>query len=302
MAADDRMTRMTIGEVRKRLADFEHSLQETHSAETVGTYRRSLNEFERWFLSIKGEFFFREVDVRAYRTYLSEERGLSDVSVSTYLTALRRFCAYLQAIGVLESNPAVNVRGNARPTEHTRAILEDEDIAALLRVVDADQTQIGKRDAAIIYMMLYAGMSEVEVTRADIGDLEQTLMGWFLKVQGKGRTAKDQQVSIDDEVMSRIRIYLDSRGRIRPEQPLVVSHGHRSEGNRLNTRSIRSRINRYFEQAGIKRDELTPHSLTHTAAVIWLKKGLTVEAVRKRMRHGTLDTTRIYARHLEAGA
>jgi integrase/recombinase XerC len=69
---------------------------------------------------------------------------------------------------------------------------------------------------AIVYLMLFGGLSEIEVSRADIGDLEQTLMGWFLRVQGKGRSAKDQQVPIDEEVMVRIRIYLDTRGRFGP--------------------------------------------------------------------------------------
>lgn len=297
----DREVRMTIGELRKRLADFERALTETHAQETVGTYRRALNEFERWFLQRKGQFFFREDDAREYRAYLSGERGLSNVSISTYLTALRRFCAYLLSIGVLEKNPVEGIRGNARPSEHTRAVLEEHEIEALLAELGREESQIDKRDTAIVYMMLFGGLSEIEVARADIGDLEQTLMGWFLRVQGKGRSAKDQHAPIDDHVMSRIRIYLDTRGRIRPEQPLVVSHGHRSDGNRLNTRSIRSRVNRYFEQAGIKRDELTPHSLTHTAAVLWLRSGMSIEDVRERMRHGTLDTTRIYARHLENG-
>jgi integrase/recombinase XerC len=297
--AAGRQIRMTVGELRARLADFERSLASTHATETVGTYRRSLKEFERWFLDHGGAFYFREMDVRTYRLYLEEERGLSQVSVSTYLTALRRFCAYLLSIGVIESNPAAGVRGNARPSEHTRAVLDDGEIQALLSVIERDASQLGKRDVAIVYLMLFGGMSEIEVSRADIGDLEQTLMGWFLRVQGKGRSAKDKQVPIDEEVMVRIRIYLDTRGRIRPEHPLVVSHGHRSDGNRLTTRSIRSRINGHLESAGVKRPEITPHSLTHTAAVLWLKSGMSVEDVRERMRHGTLDTTRIYARHLE---
>jgi site-specific recombinase XerD len=130
--------------------------------------------------------------------------------------------------------------------------------------------------------------------RADIEDLEQTLMGWFLRVQGKGRTVKDQQAPIDPPVLERIQAYLDTRGRMKPEDPLFVSHGHRSAGQRLNTRSVRSRINGHLKAAGIKRKGVTPHSLTHTAALIWLNQGMPLEQVKERMRHGTLDTTMIY--------
>ena len=284
---------LTLGELQRRLDDFLKDYLKKRSKETVGTYRRSLNEFERWFVLQKGRFRFNVDGVKAYKKYLMETRELSQVSVSTYLTAIRRFCQYLVDIGLLEENPATSVKGNRRPSSHSRQVLTETDIDALLEAVDA-RDQIGKRDKAIIYLMLYAGMSEIEIVRADLKDLEQTLMGWYLRVQGKGHTVKDQQVPIDPPVMEQIRIYLDTRGRIRPEDPLFVSHGHRSEGERLNTRSVRSRINGHLKEAEIKRPGVTPHSLTHTAALIWLNDGMSIEEVRQRMRHGTLDTTMIY--------
>jgi len=228
-----------------------------------------------------------------------EEKGLHQVSVSTYLTAVRRLCQFFTDIGLLRENPAKSVKGNRRPASHSRQFLTDDDIEQLLSVLNdpADSSEeITKRDRAIVHAMLFAGLSEIEIVRSNVQDLEQTLMGWYLRVQGKGHTIKDQQVPIDPAVMDAVRLYLDMRERIRPEDPLFVSHGHRSDGKRLNTRSVRSRINHHLERAGIKRDGITPHSLTHTAALIWLNDGLSVEEVGNRMRHGTLDTTMIYFR------
>ncbi|MFQ5570565.1 MAG: tyrosine-type recombinase/integrase [Rhodothermales bacterium] len=286
---------LSLGELEKRLEDFLTGYLKNRSKETIGTYRRSLHEFERWFVQQKGRFRFTVEGVEAYKKYLMETRELSQVSVSTYLTAVRRFCQYLVDIGLLAENPAVSVKGNRRPSSHSRQVLTETDIRTLFESVDTAK-QIGKRDLAIIYLMLYAGLSEIEIIRADLKDLEQTLMGWYLRVQGKGHTVKDQQVPIDPPVMEKIRIYLDTRGRIRPEEPLFVSHGYRSDGERLNTRSVRSRINGHLKKAGIKRRGVTPHSLTHTAALIWLNDGMSIGEVKQRMRHGTLDTTMIYYR------
>ena len=277
------------------IQDFLRDYLSDKSPETVGTYRRSLNEFERWFAMGGTDCRFRTEDIRAYKEYLMEEKGLHQVSVSTYLTAVRRLCQFLVDTGRLESNPARAVKGNRRPSNHSRQILTETDVDALLESLST-ASAIEKRDRAIIHMMLFAGLSEIEITRADVQDLEQTLLGWYLRIQGKGHTVKDQQVPIDPPVMDAVRLYLDTRGRIRPEDPLFVSHGHRSEGSRLNTRSVRSRINRHLESAGIKRDGITPHSLTHTAALIWLNDGMSVEDVKERMRHGTIDTTMIYYR------
>ncbi len=287
--------KLSLAQLKTHIAAFLDEYLEGKSEATVGTYRRSLNEFQRWFARQQPRFQFRTDGVRAYKRYLMQERELSQVSVSTYLTALRRLCQYLVDAGHLDENPARPVKGNRRPDSHTRQVLTETDIEQLFDALDTD-TPIGKRDEAIIYFMLYAGLSEIEIVRADVGDLEQTLMGWYLRVQGKGREVKDEEVPIDPPVLQRVQAYLTTRGTVRAEAPLFVSHGHRSAGKRLNTRSVRSRINGHLKAAGIKRPGVTPHSLTHTAALIWLNNGMAVEEVKERMRHGTLDTTMIYYR------
>lgn len=284
---------LSLRRLREHIDTFLNDYLEGKSKETVGTYRRSLNEFQRWFVSDKTGFRFRTDGVRRYKKYLMETRELSQVSVSTYLTAVRRLCQYLVDRGELTENPATAVKGNRRPDRHTRQVLTETDIEALLDSMD-DATRIGKRDCGIVFLMLYAGLSEIEIVRADVGDLEQTLMGWFLRVQGKGQKAKDQRVPLDPPVVEAVQTYLDTRDDLKPESPLFVSHGHRSAGQRLNTRSVRSRINTHLKDAGIKRKGVTPHSLTHTAALIWLNRGMDIEEVKSRMRHGTLDTTMIY--------
>ncbi|HLE56186.1 MAG TPA: tyrosine-type recombinase/integrase [Rhodothermia bacterium] len=287
--------KLTSVELEQRLDDFVASYLQDKSPETIGTYRRALNEFQRWFVGQRPRFLFRVEDIEAYKQYLMKTRGLHQVSVSTYLTALRRFAQYLVDAGLLEENPARAVKGNRRPSTHSRAVLTESEIDRLFRAVDASHP-IGIRDEAIIFAMLYAGLSEIEIVRADVEDLEQTLLGWYLRVQGKGHQVKDQQVVLDPQVMNKIKAYLDTRSRLKPSDPLFASHGHRSEGERLNTRSVRSRIRHHLMAAKIRRKGITPHSLTHTAALIWLNDGLSVEEVKQRMRHGTLDTTMIYLR------
>lgn len=293
--AESSRLNLSLGEVRRRIEDFEREYLKDKSPETVGTYRRALNEFERWFVRQKGRFQFTRDGIESYKAYLMKERELSQVSVSTYLTAIRRLCQYLTDIGLLNENPARDVKGNRRPGTHSRAVLTESEIEKLIDSLDVT-TKIGLRDRAIIFLMLYAGLSEIEVIRANVKDIDHTLLGHFLRVQGKGRRVKDQQVPIDQNVMDAIQAYLESRGRVRPDEPLFVSHGHRSEGERLNTRSVRSRINEYLSGAGVKRRGVTPHSLTHTAALIWLNDGMSIDEVQRRMRHGTLDTTMIYYR------
>ncbi len=287
--------KLAPNELAKRLQDFEREYLRGKSADTVGTYRRALNEFERWFAGQADTFLFSEEGVRAYKDHLVAVRSLSEASVSTYLTALRQFCQYLVSIGLMDENPARAVRGSRRPSTHSRAALTEADVEQLLQALD-DTTLFGKRDSAMVYLMLYAGLSEIEMIRADVRDIEHTLLGGFLRVQGKGRAGKDRRAPLDPPVVEKINAYLEARAPGTPEQPLFVSHGQRSNGQRLNTRSVRSRINVLLEAANLKRSGVSPHSLTHTAPIIWLGAGMDIEEVRARMRHGTLETTRIYFR------
>jgi site-specific recombinase XerD len=288
--------RLSVAQLEDRLEGFVTEYLKDKSPETRGTYRRTLNEFERYHATRaarpSSRFRWVERDVEAYKTYLMEERELSQVSVSTYLTALRRLCDYLVARGELDDNPARGVKGNRRPQSHTRGVLTEDEVEALFEAVPKT-TEIGRRDRALIALMVYGGLSEVELVRADVGDVDRTLMGTFLHVQGKGRQSKDEAVPLDAAAIDPLEIYLMERDGAAPTEPLFVSHGHRSAGTRLNTRSVRGRVNTHLRTAKVKRRGISPHSLTHTAALIWLNSGMAVEEVRRRMRHGTLETTMI---------
>jgi site-specific recombinase XerD len=297
-AAPEAPLRLSVAELSRRLDAFAEEFLREKSRETVGTYRRALHEFER-FVALRqaggAPVAFDEEGVGAYKKHLVDVRELSQVSVSTYLTALRRFGQYLVASGLLSENPARTVKGNRRPDAHSRGVLTEADVAQLFERTPGT-TLIDLRDRALMALMLHAGLAEIELVRADLGDLERDLLGTFLRVQGKGRTTKDQQVQLDAPAAESLEAYLDARGPLAPSAPLFTGHGRRAEGARLNTRSVRARVNTRLRAAGLKKSGISPHSLTHTAALLWLAQGVPVEEVRRRMRHGTLDTTMIYFR------
>jgi integrase/recombinase XerC len=263
--------------------------------ETRGTYTRALHEFLRWFPR-DGHFRFRVKDVKRYKQYLGNRRKLSAVSVSTYLTSLRRFCGYLVDHKVLDDNPARYVGGNSRPASHSRDFLDENEVRILLagaRSLD----ERGIRDHAMMLLMLQCGLSEIELVRADIGDLNDDSSGRWMLVQGKGRKQKDERVLLPQEARAALDQYLLSRGRTVASDPLFASAGNRTRGQRMTTRGIRDRINAYLSAAGLKNQQhrrITPFSLRHTAAVLLARNGATADELRERLRLGSLMTARLY--------
>lgn len=277
-----------------RLEGFVRSLRNKRP-ETRGTYQRALREFLRWVPRDR-RFRFRVEDVERYKKYLSRQKKLSDVSVSTYLTALRRFCEYLVHSHVLKFNPARHVDGNKRPQTHSRAVLTPGDIERLLVSVGRTDER-GKRDYAIIRFMLDCALSEIEIIRANVGDIARAEEATSVAVQGKGRTQKDATVVIPPVVKEAIGEYLSLRPGAQPGEPLFTSAGNRTRGRRMTTRGIRDRVNMYLELAGVKQGrkrEVTPYSLRHTAAQLMADHGATAEEIRDRMRLGSLATARLY--------
>ena len=294
MATSSRTLRLSRHGLEARLAGFVRSLRKKRP-ETRGTYQRALREFARW-VHDDGRFRFRIEDVERYKEHLSRHKELSEVSVSTYLTALRRFCEYLVHLRVLTANPARHVDGNKRPQAHSRAFLSGDDVARLLASV-AREDERGKRDYAIIRLMLDCGLSEIEIIRANIGDIARGGEGTAVSVQGKGRIRKDAVVRIPPEVDEAIAGYLALRSGAGSAEALFTSAGNRTRGRRMSTRGVRDRVNMYLEQAGIKQGRMrrvTPYSLRHTAARLMAERGATAEEIRVRMRLGSIATAQLY--------
>lgn len=292
--------RLTLKELVDHYEGFLAQL-ERKSVETHGTYQRALRTFVTWF-PVDRRFVFRQRDVERYRRYLVEKRNLKEVSVGTYITALRRFCQYLIDIGALEENPAAEVVGGRRPERHSRTFLTYPEVDQLLDAIDTSSMQ-GARDLALIQTMLGCALSERECMLADVGDIDRRDAP-AIRVQGKGRRVKDETVPMPPVVLRSIDEYLERRfaGRedpIDPDEPLFVSLSNRTIGRRMTSRGMREAVNRRLVESGVKRDRdrrLTPFSLRHTAGLMMVDGGATIDELMRRMRIEWRPTAQLYFR------
>ena len=289
--------RLSAKSLARYFSGFVASLRSS-APETRGTYMRALREFLRWFPRDRN-FRFRVSDVRRYKRHLERRKHLSAVSVSTYLTAFRRFCDYLVRAGVLKENPGRYVGGNSRPSTHSREYLSPEDVQAIVAAVPQDDLR-GTRDYAMILLMLRCALSEIELVRADVRDLFEEDGGNWMAVQGKGRKTKDERVALPSDVTAALSRYLSLRGTHRPAEPLFASAGNRTRGQRMTTRGVRDRVNASLTAAGVKQGKLrrvTPYSLRHTAALLMARDGATADEIRQRMRLGSNATAQLYLQY-----
>ncbi len=295
--------KMKLSELIKHRDNFLSSLT-TKRKETVGTYERALREFVQFFPQ-DGKFFFRVQDVERYRKHLAQAKKMQDASIATYMTSLRRLCQYLVDIEVLEKNPATRVYGSARPKQHNRTFLTLEEVDILLNSIDRSNSA-GLRDVAIIRLMLGCACSEIELTSLDVGDLEQQGKSTFLLMQGKGKSIKDERVQVPHDTALAIQDYLKSRtttdvnGVEHPpalDSPMLLSYSNRSQGGRITIRGLREAILLRLKSSGVQKGRtgrLTPFSLRHTAGILMVEAGATVEELMTRMRIAWRPTAMLY--------
>ena len=263
-------------------SDYVNDLQR-RNPETRGTYERTLREFMRW-VRLEPELECSAKEIERYKKFLLTKRKLSPVSVTMYLSSVRKFFDYLMSVGVLSSNPAKLVKGGAPNQQHSRKSISVQEVQALIQAIER-KDEIGFRDFAVVKMMITCGLSEIELIRADIGDLKNKKGVMSVALQMKGMKSKDTTVSLPNDTKDAIKSYLAFRTNAKDSEPLFMSAGNRTRGQRMTSRGIRERINFYLEKAGVKNGEarkITALSLRLTAIRLMAQQGASVEEIKKK--------------------
>lgn len=153
----------------------------------------------------------------------------------------------------------------------------------------------GKRLYAMYLLAVNCGLRTVEISRANIKDIEVINGTAFLYIWGKGHAEADTKKTLAPEVKAAIDDYLASRTDARTaNSPLFVSTGNRSGGKRIATTTISTMLKRAMQQAGYDSERITAHSLRHTAGTNVQELTGNLYLTQQYMRHVNPATTEIY--------
>ncbi len=261
-------------------------------------YRRRLKNFFDWCIKTQNLHPNRET-ILEYKRYL-QGRKFTPYTEAAYLVAVRCFFAWLESVK-LYPNVAKGIRAAKKQKGFRRDPLTIEQVRELLSCIERS-TLKGKRDYALVNLMIRTGPRTIEITRANIEDIRQQSGKTVLWLQGKGADAKDAFVVLTRHTLDPIMDYIAIRGTSRGDEPLF---GSTSDGNlhqRLSTRSIRRIVKERFRDIKLDSPRLSAHSLRHTTVTLALLAGVTVQEAQQLARHSDINTTMIYAQNLDRSA
>jgi integrase/recombinase XerD len=270
---------------------FERGLSTT----TSSAYAADLSQLIA-YLEAAGFESPRSVTVGELREFIYQlkDAGRAPASIRRKISSLRSYFGFLQAEGLIESDPSELLEG-PKTGRTLPTVLSGPEIEALLASPDGDDP-LAVRDRAMLEFMYATGVRISELVNVGIRDLD--LDDRLVRVFGKG--SKERIVPFGGVAREALAEYLRD---VRPglaEKAARAAGGSLFLGRRgrpLTRKGAWDIVRRHVQAAGIRK-RVTPHTLRHTFATHLLQGGADIAAVQEMLGHADISTTQIYT-HLD---
>jgi site-specific recombinase XerD len=287
----------------KNLGDFifvyeKFAATENKSNRTIETVTAAVRHFGNFLGEPADVRLVKPEDLRRYIQLLQErpkwhdhptiktkDDGLSPHTVASYVRSIRSFWAWLKREGFIKKNPLKRVQVPKAPRKIVSTFTVEQ-VDSLLKVIPIKRHS-GYRDYAIIIALYGTGMRSAELTGLKLEDVD--LVGGQIRVTGKG--GKQRSVYMSATVFKVLFKYLHNR---RPKVGSDYFFVH-DNGQPLTRYYLAHRLQAYGKKAKIKDIRCSPHTLRHSFAVGYLRRGGDVFTLQRILGHSTLEMTRHYA-------
>lgn len=265
------------------------------SAHTLRNYVSDLAQFREFLLSIekREDIDVKEIDRLTIREWLASlHADHKKTSLARKLSSLRSFFQFLVREGKLESNPAKQV-ATPKIEKKLPSHLSIEDAVRFIETPDTN-TDLGRRDRAIIEFLYATGIRVGELVGIDLTDVD--FREQMVRVTGKRK--KQRIVPFGVPALEALQRYVNEA------RPIFLSNAPVDErdanalflnyqGTRITTRSVGRMVEKYIKQCADIHD-ISPHSLRHTFATHLLDAGADLRDIQELLGHARLSTTQIY--------
>jgi integrase/recombinase XerD len=215
--------------------------------------------------------------------------GRTRSSAKRTVTALRSLLGFLHVDGVLQTSlvAAVPSAASWRLAGLPRGLTPDE-VQRLLGAPDR-RTRIGRRDFAVLMLLIRLGLRAGEVAALTLDDINWR--AGELIVRGKGD--RRERLPLPDDVGRALVGYLQ-RGRPTTAQTRHVFTRVRAPHGPMTTGAVSHAVFAAGRRAGL--GTVRAHRLRHTAATQLLAAGASLTEIGQLLRHRSQLTTAIYAK------
>jgi len=293
----DKATKAKAGRSKCRLGlpELEHAqsavLTSLRSAESQRSYRRSIEDFVRWYCS-EPRLSFSKFVVTRYRIYL-EEQNLSSGTINVRLAAVRRLAYEAADSGLLSPELAAGirqVRGSKRLGNKIGNWLTVKEAQTLLQLPNPD-TLKGKRDRAILAVLLGCGLRRGELIELTVDLIQRHEDHWAI-VDLVGKAGHIRTVPMPDWVKKTIDEWANAVGITQGRLFRCVCRRGKPWGAKVTEKVVWHVVKEYAARLGVSK--LAPHDLRRSCARLCHNAGGELEQIQFLLGHVSVQTTEKY--------
>jgi integrase/recombinase XerC len=270
------------------LALFEQTLLgKNYAPQSIKAYLSDLQQFLQWLKTRRVDwdipYRMQRIDIVEFINVLASHKATSGTR-QRKLASIRGFLKFCKDNQIIYGNPADTIEGPIRE-ERDPAILLKTEYKALLQVAGESP-----RDFAIVMLFLQTGLRVSELVNLKLADVDFASRELTVR-QGKGR--KDRGVPLVGQALQALKAYLAVRDNGSEYEQVFLARN----GTSMDPRTVRYRIHKYYEEAGIKK-KASVHTLRHTFATHQIHNGLKINQLKAVLGHRKMETTYKYV-HLD---
>jgi integrase len=277
-----------IGNYTSQTTLQEKALQVFENLDISESSRKDYKSRIWLYLDYLQEHPFNRNSFLDFKRYLAKKNDISISTKSKYLTVARVFLKELNKQGIIPVDVTLNVKSFQQTRKHKRFGLSKNEVNILLdKLGEFSDTSYNSRLKAIISLLVFQGLRQVEVVRLDAEDI--SLHHKTAMVHGKGRDDKEP-VDLHPRTVEALRSYMEFC-KVK-SGPLFVSHSNNNRNGRITTKTIRNLVKSFLKKLEI---DNTTHGFRHffTTRLIELFSN-DLLTVAKFTRHKSIETLQVY--------
>ena len=277
------------------LPDLEHAkaavLVSLRSQESQRSYRRSIDDFVRWYCS-EPRLSFNKTVVTRFRIHL-EDQQLAPGTVNVRLAAVRRLAYEAADTGLLSPDLAAGIRrvkGSKKLGIRLGNWLTVDEARTLWQLPNT-YTLKGIRDRAILAVLLGCGLRRSELIELDFDHLQRREDHWAI-VDLVGKAGHIRTVPMPDWVKRTIDDWLTASALRQGKLFRCVCRSGAVWGTEITEKVVWHVVKEYANRLGVAK--LAPHDLRRSCARLCHSAGGELEQIQFLLGHVSVQTTEKY--------
>ena len=218
-------------------------------------------------------------DVRKY--FEDHARGTIS-SRATALSAVKSLLSYAVKNGLMNHNPGAGFQIPRERYNMVRPVIDQRDIERMIF------TETDERNFALLMVAYSGGLMVSELAALTWGDVAEHQIGAVLRVVGYKGKLRDVLIS-----PASWKALLLLRGHSRATDPVFVSR----KGGHMDPSAVHRVVKAAADRAGLPKG-MSTYWLRHAQTAHSIEAGTSLDALRGRLGHSNVDTTRRYVSRL----